>query len=88
MPCCAVGAVLHGLEESLGLNIGNVIRFVTKIEAGYKSADAVPFHNRSHAADCVQSTAYFLNQARVKALDRAFRALLSSSTHPLTLLPL
>ena len=58
---------LNGLEESLGLNIGNVIRFVTKIEAGYKSADAVPFHNRSHAADCVQSTAYFLNQARVKA---------------------
>jgi hypothetical protein len=58
---------LNGLEESLGLNIGNVVRFVTKIEAGYKSADAVPFHNRSHAADCVQSTAYFLNQARVKA---------------------
>ena len=36
---------LNGLEESLGLNIGNVVRFVTKIEAGYKSADAVPFRS-------------------------------------------
>ena len=39
------------------------VRFISKLETGYKSRDDVPFHNRSHAADVVQGTAYFLNQA-------------------------
>ena len=39
------------------------VRFISKLETGYKSRDDVPFHNRSHAADVVHGTAYFLNQA-------------------------
>ena len=54
----------NGLEDSLGLDLGKVVRFLGKIEAGYKPIESVPFHNRSHAADVVQSTSYFLNQAR------------------------
>jgi hypothetical protein len=40
------------------------VRFVSKLEKGYKPRDDVPFHNRSHAADVVHGTAYFLNQVR------------------------
>ena len=43
------------------------MRFVSKLEKGYKPRDEVPFHNRSHAADVVHGTAYFLNQVRVRA---------------------
>ena len=57
---------LNGLEDTLGLNVSNIVRFVSKIEAGYKKRDEVPFHNMSHAADVVQGTAFFLAQAKIK----------------------
>lgn len=57
---------LNGLEDTLGLNVSNLVRFVAKIEAGYKKPDEVPFHNMSHAADVVQGTAFFLAQPKIK----------------------
>jgi hypothetical protein len=60
------------------------VRFISKLEKGYKSRDDVPFHNRSHAADVVQGTAYFLNQAALKMhlqpLD-VFALILSAAMH-------
>ena len=61
------------------------MRFISKLETGYKSRDDVPFHNRSHAADVVQGTAYFLNQAahqigELQPLD-VFSLILSAAMH-------
>jgi len=61
------------------------VRFISKLETGYKSRDDVPFHNRSHAADVVQGTAYFLNQAahqigELQPLD-VFSLILSAAMH-------
>ena len=66
------------------LYLTHQVRFISKLEKGYKSRDDVPFHNRSHAADVVQGTAYFLNQAALKMhlqpLD-VFALILSAAMH-------
>ena len=61
--CTVLDAVQRfNLEDSLPINMDNLIRLLLKVEAGYKPISEVPFHNMTHAADVVQGTAYFLSQ--------------------------
>lgn len=53
---------VFSLEDELQLNIPNLVRFLVKLEAGYKD---VPFHNYVHAADVTHGTAYFLKEEAV-----------------------
>ena len=61
------------------------MRFVSKLEKGYKPRDEVPFHNRSHAADVVHGTAYFLNQVRATVRVRLRVRVNVRVSYPLTL---
>ena len=47
------------LDQTLPINMENLIRLLLRIESGYKT---VPFHNHVHAADVCHGTAYFLAQ--------------------------
>jgi len=50
------------LDRELPINCNNLVRYLLKIEEGYKN---VPFHNYVHAADVTHGTAYFMVQAAV-----------------------
>ena len=47
------------LENTLPINMDNLVRLLIKLEEGYNN---VPFHNFVHAADVTHGTAYFLSQ--------------------------
>ena len=53
---------VHNLDDQLSLNVPNLVRFLGKLEQGYKD---VPFHTYVHAADVVHGTAYFLMREAV-----------------------
>lgn len=71
----------HALDEQLPINTGNLIRYLTKLQAGY---NAVPFHNYQHAADVCQGLNFFLLQEKVarqiSALD-VYVMILSAAQH-------
>jgi len=54
------------LDDHLPINMGNLIRYLCELEAGYKDPKEVPFHNFTHAADVTHGTTYFLLQPKVR----------------------
>jgi len=63
--------VLHmvrilNLEDNLPISMPSLVKYVAALEAGYKDASDVPFHNCCHAADVVHGTNYFLQLPQVR----------------------
>ena len=69
------------LDEQLNIHTANLVRFVTKLQSGYKE---VPFHTYVHACDVVQGTVYFMCQPKIRphigALDM-FAMILGAAMH-------
>lgn len=64
-----VSLVVHfvqklGLDTRLCINMPNLERFLSKLQAGYKD---VPFHNYVHACDVVHGTVFFITQEAVRS---------------------
>lgn len=54
------------VPHTLNCDEATLQNWLTVIEANYHSTNA--YHNSTHAADVLQSTAYFLQRNRIKAL--------------------
>ena len=57
---------LYKLEETIGVPIVTMSRFLEKLEGAYKRQN--PYHNSTHAADVMHAMHFFLTKLEMKEL--------------------